>query len=89
MNFKLNLKPIFFVLVLAASLLQNADGGPIAYGFCQAGCCTAWVACYAAAGLVAGTVTAGLGAPAAALACNAQQGFCMAACAAMAIAPIP
>ena len=56
------------------------------YGLCQTGCNTAWVACYAAAGLVAGTVTAGAAVPAAALTCNAQQGLCMAACAAMTIA---
>eukprot|EP00798_Chlamydomonas_sp_ICE-L_P006663 gene6663-3328_t len=45
-----------------------------------AACGTAWAACYAAAGLVAGTVTAGIGAPAAALACNAAEGNCMALC---------
>ena len=39
------------------------------------------VSCYAGAGLVAGTVTAGLGAPEMALACNAAQGLCMTACA--------
>ena len=38
------------------------------------------VACYGAAGLVFGTVTAGAGAPAAAVACNAAFGKCMAAC---------
>ena len=47
---------------------------------CYAGCGTTWVACYAAAGLVAGTVTGGIGAPAAALACNAVQSTCMTAC---------
>ncbi len=47
---------------------------------CYAGCGISWAACYAAAGLIAGTVTAGVGAPAAALACNAAEGTCMTAC---------
>ncbi|CAG8800280.1 32401_t:CDS:2, partial [Racocetra persica] len=47
------------------------------------------VSCYAAAGLVAGTATGGLGAPAAALLCNVAQETCMAACAASFLTPIP
>ena len=61
---------------------------PIAvYGICQTGCNAAWVACYGAAGIVAGTV--GPAAPPTILAaagyCNAQQGVCMAACASMTV----
>eukprot|EP00747_Dinoflagellata_sp_TGD_P167779 gnl/TRDRNA2_/TRDRNA2_192871_c0_seq1.p1 gnl/TRDRNA2_/TRDRNA2_192871_c0~~gnl/TRDRNA2_/TRDRNA2_192871_c0_seq1.p1 ORF type:complete len:591 (+),score=74.97 gnl/TRDRNA2_/TRDRNA2_192871_c0_seq1:119-1891(+) len=53
----------------------------LSYGACQTVCNTGVVACYAAAGLTFGTVTGGMGAPAAALACNSAQGACMAACA--------
>ena len=42
--------------------------GPLAYGICQTGCNAVAVACYAAAGLTFGTVTAGVGIPAAAIA---------------------
>eukprot|EP00746_Dinoflagellata_sp_MGD_P125920 gnl/MRDRNA2_/MRDRNA2_60813_c0_seq2.p1 gnl/MRDRNA2_/MRDRNA2_60813_c0~~gnl/MRDRNA2_/MRDRNA2_60813_c0_seq2.p1 ORF type:complete len:390 (-),score=84.04 gnl/MRDRNA2_/MRDRNA2_60813_c0_seq2:75-1157(-) len=54
----------------------------LSYGACQTACNAGVVTCYAAAGLTFGTVTAGLGAPAAALACNSVQATCMAACAA-------
>lgn len=40
----------------------------------------AWAACYAATGLLAGTVVAWPAAPAAAIACNAAEGRCMTAC---------
>ncbi|CAG2178077.1 unnamed protein product, partial [Oppiella nova] len=40
----------------------------VGYGGCQTACNAAWVACLATAGVVAGTVTAGAGAPAAVLA---------------------
>mmetsp|Transcript_42255 Transcript_42255/g.119494 ORF Transcript_42255/g.119494 Transcript_42255/m.119494 type:complete len:218 (-) Transcript_42255:157-810(-) len=57
-----------------------------AYALCQSACSAGWVSCYGAAGLVAGTVTAGIGVPAAvaasAAACNGACGTCMAACAA-------
>jgi len=53
---------------------------------CIAACGTAWAACYAAAGLVAGTITAFVGAPAAALACNAAESSCMISCAGTAVA---
>ncbi|CAG8850662.1 14330_t:CDS:2, partial [Gigaspora margarita] len=62
---------------------------PIAYIACQTSCNAGWVACYAAARLIAGTVTGGLGAPAAAILCNIGQGTCMAACAAILLAPTP
>ncbi|KAI1791328.1 hypothetical protein LXA43DRAFT_1094705 [Ganoderma leucocontextum] len=73
---------------LAASPVVNA--GPIAYGICQTGCNAVVVACYAGAGFTFGTVTAGLGVPAAIIACNAALGTCSAACATVALfAPTP
>jgi hypothetical protein len=45
------------------------------------------VACYAAAGVTFGTVTAGVGTPVAIVACNAGLGVCMAACVAAGCAP--
>ena len=51
-----------------------------ALGACYAGCGAAWVACYAAAGLVAGTITAGGLAPVSALLCNGSESQCMLAC---------
>ena len=47
------------------------------------------VACYSAAGFVFGTVTAGVGTPAAILACNSAFGTCMASCAAALALPTP
>ena len=71
------------------TLIGSASAGPLAYGICQAGCSALVVSCYAAGGLTFGTVTAGLGAPAVALACNASFGTCQAACAAAILAPTP
>ncbi|CAF4275638.1 unnamed protein product, partial [Adineta steineri] len=64
-------------------------GGPAAYGICQAGCATVTVACYAAAGAVFGTITAGVGTAPAILACNAAFGQCSLACIAAGCIPIP
>ena len=47
----------------------------------QSACNAGAVTCYASAGYVFGTVTAGTAVPAAIAACNATQGACMAACA--------
>ncbi len=63
--------------------------GPLAYGICQSGCNAVAVACYAAAGATCGTITAGVGVPAAIAACNAALGVCMAACVAAGCAPTP
>lgn len=49
-------------------------------GICQAGCAAVVYACYAAAGFVYGTVTAGPLTPTVLLACNAAQGTCYHAC---------
>ena len=54
------------------------------------GCNAVAVACYAGAGFTFGTVTAGVGIPAAIVACNAALGTCSAACATVALfAPTP
>jgi len=78
---------VFFCLIIFTTAFIEA--GPAAYGICQAGCAAVVVACYAAAGSVFGTVTAGVGAPAAILACNIAFGKCSAACAAVALMPTP
>jgi len=78
---------IFFcIIILMASYIQT---GSADYGICQAGCAALVVACYGAAGLVFGTVTAGVGAPAAALTCNVAFGKCSAACIAAGFLPTP
>ncbi len=80
----------FFILILMlVSLPALVEPGPFAYGICQTGCNAMVVACYAAAGFTFGTVTAGVGIPAAIVACNAALGVCMAACIAAGFAPIP
>ncbi|KAI0644389.1 hypothetical protein C8Q79DRAFT_912887 [Trametes meyenii] len=73
----------------AVAIIPTAYAGPFSYGICQTGCNTVAVACYAAAGAVFGTVTAGVGTPVAILACNAALGTCSAACIAAGFAPIP
>ena len=69
------------------TLFSTAQSGPLAYGICQTGCNTVWVACVSAGGGVAGVSTGGVGVPAAILACNAAQGVCMAACVAAGLSP--
>ena len=76
------------LLLLAVAPLQS-QGGPIAYGICQAGCATVTVACYSAAGATFGTVLA-VGAPSAIVACNTAFGTCSHACAITClVTPIP
>ena len=58
-------------------------------GICAAGCAAVACACYAAAGAVFGTVTVGVGTPAAIIACNAAFGKCMAACSVALALPTP
>ena len=87
---------VFFALI-SLLLAVPTRGGLLAalgaYATCQTGCNTIWVACYAAAGAVAGTVTAGAATPAVILGCNGALGTCMAACwvatAGAGIAPTP
>lgn len=82
------MKLYIYTLILVL-LAANCIAGPGASLLCMGGCNAAAVACYASAGAVMGTVTAGVGIPAAIFACNAAQGVCMAACAAMVVAPTP
>lgn len=75
----------FLPVFLATIGLANA--GPLAYGICQSGCNAVAVACYAGAGFTFGTVTAGLGVPAAVAGCNTALGVCMMGCVAAGFAP--
>ena len=75
--------PILLVLLILCAI-PGAEQGPITLAICSAGCASLVVACYAAAGFVFGTVTAGAGTPAAIIACNVAFGKCMAAAAAAA-----
>ena len=68
-------------------MISCTKAGPLAYGMCQAGCASVVVACYSAAGAVFGTVTGGVGAPPAIIACNLAFGKCSAVCAAIALTP--
>ncbi len=52
---------LLLTIFLMALLLSSTNGGPAAQGVCYAGCAAMVVACYAAAGFVFGTVTAGVG----------------------------
>ena len=70
-------------------MFSAGEAGPLAYAVCQTACNAAAVGCYAGAGLTFGAVTAGVGAPIAAIMCNLAQGTCMAACAATLVAPTP
>ncbi|CAI2195945.1 19742_t:CDS:2 [Funneliformis geosporum] len=82
----------FFVLIsLIIFSLQpsNVNAGPIAYASCQTACNLGWGTCYAAAGLIAGTVTGGLATPLAAITCNLAQGACMTGCVVLLAAPTP
>ncbi|KAI8837667.1 hypothetical protein BJ741DRAFT_602937, partial [Chytriomyces cf. hyalinus JEL632] len=83
------MKSVALFAVTSLSMAIGAAAGPLPYVICISACNAGWVACYAGAGLVAGTVTAGIGAPAAAIMCNAAQGACMTACGAALLAPDP
>eukprot|EP00244_Chara_vulgaris_P002982 TRINITY_DN152_c0_g2_i5.p1 TRINITY_DN152_c0_g2~~TRINITY_DN152_c0_g2_i5.p1 ORF type:complete len:100 (+),score=3.48 TRINITY_DN152_c0_g2_i5:262-561(+) len=85
---------VFISLMLTSTGPREAHAGLLGvlagYPACQTACNAAWVLCYSTAGVVAGTVTGGVAAPAVVIACNAQQGVCMAACAAAFLAaPTP
>ena len=69
--------------------VSQTDGGILAYGICQTGCNSVWVACVAAAGGTAGVTTGGVAVPAAILACNTAQRVCMEACVAAGLTPTP
>ena len=76
-------------LLIGMMLFSSGEAGPLAYAACQTVCNVDVVACYDAAGLTFGTVTAGVGAPIAAITCNLAQAACMAACAVTLVAPTP
>ena len=78
-----------FIGASLSTLIHPVQGGPLAYGICQAGCSALVVSCYAAAGAVFRTITAGPGTPAVILGCNASYGTCQAACAVAFLAPTP
>jgi hypothetical protein len=82
-------KAVKAILLLLSLLSHVAVGGPLTYGICQTGCNFLAVACYASAGFVFGTVTAGAGTPAVIVGCNAALGFCMASCVAAGFTPTP
>jgi hypothetical protein len=85
------MKTVILVLLLTILVLaQWSHQGPIAYGVCQTGCAGLVMACYSAAGVVFGTVTAGVGTPVAIVACNTAFGTCSAKCALIGLlAPTP
>ncbi|OWY98340.1 hypothetical protein PHMEG_00030918 [Phytophthora megakarya] len=83
------LKKLIFALLVVLTPLPESDAGPLAYGICQSGCNGVAVACYAAAGAVFGTVTAGVGAAPAVVGCNIALGACMTGCVAAGLAPTP
>jgi hypothetical protein len=64
----------FKLLLFLLSIASFVAASPLAYGICQSGCNALVVACFAAAGVTFGTVTAGAGVPAAIIACNARFG---------------
>ena len=76
-------------MMLILHISSTVNAGPIVGAICFAGCGALVTACYAAAGAVFGTITAGVGTPAAILACNAAFGKCMTGCAAVAVSPTP
>ena len=86
MNFK-HLMLVLLSLLLIGS--PTVDAGPLSGAICSAGCAVLVCACYAGAGAVFGTVTAGAATAPALLACNAAFGKCMAACAVATAAPAP
>lgn len=77
----------FAIIIVLGMLMNRATAGPITGAACTAACAAGVVTCYAAAGFVFGTVTAGAGTPAVILGCNAAFGACMKACVAVTLNP--
>mmetsp|Transcript_64221 Transcript_64221/g.78523 ORF Transcript_64221/g.78523 Transcript_64221/m.78523 type:complete len:99 (+) Transcript_64221:100-396(+) len=91
------------ILLVLMIIISNTEGvilyGPLTVGLCYTACNAGYVACMSAAGLTAGVSVATTGpvgwwawmtgAPAAAAACSAIQGACMAACTTTVVAPTP
>ena len=86
---KLKMNALVKIFIMMALLPSTVNSGLLAYGICQTGCNTVWVACVSGAGGVAGVSTGGAAVPAAILACNAAQGVCMAPCVAAGVSPTP
>lgn len=80
-EFKENFDPI--------GVFSTISAGPVSYAICQSGCNALVVSCYASAGFVFGTLTAGAGIPAALAGCNSALGVCMASYVAAGCLPIP
>lgn len=80
------MKILYLAVLIIISFVKHVNGGPAAYGICQAGCAAVVTACYAAAGFTWGA-TLGATAPASIVTCNAAFGTCQAACAAAFLAP--
>ena len=78
---------VFWLLSLL--MVVSVSASPAVYVACITACNVTWVACYAGAGFVAGTIVASPAAPPIVLACNAAQGACMAACTPLLAAPDP
>ena len=81
----------FFSCFLMISTWPTADGGPLAYAACQAGCAGIVVVCFSAAGFTFGVVPGSVIAATPALAaCNAAFASCSATCATIGLlAPTP
>jgi len=82
---------VLFIVMIVMVMLPApvAHAGPAAAAVASAGCATVVCACYAAAGFVFGTVTAGVGTPPAIIACNAAFGTCMKAAFLATFTPTP
>ncbi|XP_043465910.1 uncharacterized protein LOC122500848 [Leptopilina heterotoma] len=78
------------IIALVLALANVATAGPLAAGICYAGCAGVVCACFAAAGVVFGTVPLSVIAATPALAgCNSAFATCMSLCSAAVIAPTP
>lgn len=67
----------FTTMAILVVLLACVDAGPATCGLCYTACNAGYVSCMAASGLFG------------AVGCSATQGICMAACAALFVAPTP
>jgi hypothetical protein len=81
--------PVASITFSSSKIILQKYKNFIQGAICSSGCAAVAVACYSAAGAVFGTVTAGVGTPAAILACNSAFGTCMASCAAALALPTP
>uniref|UniRef100_A0A914W3Y0 Uncharacterized protein n=1 Tax=Plectus sambesii TaxID=2011161 RepID=A0A914W3Y0_9BILA len=80
-------KASLVILIIALAVAPPVEGGPALGTLCVTACNAGVVTCYTAAGLVFGTVTAGIGAWPAVAGCSLAQGACMATCAVSFVTP--